>query len=270
MVRESHPRARSRVFRAIATLNRAASKFAQLPRLRVHILSVSNQADGMRSLRAAIATDTGGEAAGLLFTGIVVSENSRMAAGYTVTKPAPPESIAAGLFLPEGSGAGPVIAAVSALKRVCDRLSVVRYTPGGSLAGVHQLLGSLEPGGGVRHVFLHADQLSESDPATACQAVVAQARACAARIHSISLRGSAIRYGRMLAGQTGGSATVVETMDEAAAACAKLYLGLLHLYEIAYRTPDRTAAPAEVKLEAYAESGYGAGVLRAAIPSGMA
>lgn len=215
MVGERHPRARTRVFHAIAALNHAAARLAEAPQLRVHILSTGIHVDGTRVIRAAIATASGAAVNGLAFTGIALSENAHAVWDYGVRKHSPPKPLALGLLLPESGVADRIAGALGLLKRECDRLQVARYAEGGAVAAIPPLVADLGPGASV----ILVGEAPEGRPGV--------------RIHSIALTGDAEQ------------------------SCEKLYLGLLHRFDIVYRS----AAPSPaLKLEVFAPEGYGVDV----------
>lgn len=197
MVGEETPRTRTRVFHAIAALNRAARRFAQAPPLRVHILSTSVHMDGKRVVRAGIATACGAAVEGLAFTGIALSENAREVADYTVRRHEAPGPLSFGLLLPESGAADRIAGILGLLKRPCDRLQVARYPAGGALEAIPRLVAQLGPRASI--LVVAADF---------------EGTAAEPQAHMIS----------------------AADMDAAERACEKLYLGRLHPFDIVYRS----------------------------------
>ncbi len=270
MIGESEPMARTRVFRAIAALNRVAARCAESPPLRVHILAVTAKGEGQRVIRAAITTDTGGAAPDLPLAAVSVSEDSRAVTDYSIKKIRSADSIALGLLLPEGEAGDRILASLSAMKREQDQWTTVRYARGASPANMQSLIGTVGVGGSAGQLLIHADALgTEDETVTAweCQEAIARARCHSVAIHCIALRGPAFPHGHMLADQTGGTWNVFETIEAAEAACGKIYLGLRHAYEIACRGLDPAAMPGEVELEVYAAGRHGVDTFRIAAHS---
>ena len=210
MIGESEPMARTRVFRAIAALNRVAARCAQSPPLRVHILAVTAKGEGQRVIRAAIATDTGGAVPDLPLAAVAVSEDSRAVTDYSIKKIRSADSIALGLLLPEGEAGDRILASLSAMKREQDQWTTVRYAPGASLANMQSLIGAVGAGSSAGQLLIHAEGLGTEDEAVTaweCQEAIARARSHSVAMHFIALSGSAFPHGRMLADETGGTGT---------------------------------------------------------------
>jgi HEAT repeat protein len=273
MIGESEPMARTRVFLAITALNRVAARYAQSPPLRVHILAVTAKGESQRVIRAAIATDTGDKAPDLLHAAVAVSEDSRAVADYSIRKLRSADSISLGLLLPQGAAGDRILAALSAMKRQQDQWTTVRYAPGASLANMQSLIGTVGAGGSAGQLLIHADALGTQDEAVTaweCQEAIARARCYSVAIHSIALGGPAFPHGRMLADETSGTSTVFETIEDAEAACGKIYLGFRHAYEITCHGMGPSALPGDVELEVYAAGRHGVDTFRVAAPAAQA
>ncbi|MGE5568786.1 MAG: HEAT repeat domain-containing protein [Rhodospirillales bacterium] len=100
MVRETDARARHNVFRAIARIKAAAARYAEAPPLRVRICQVSNQPDGSRLVRAAMALPDGSEIPGLLPTNVVLWDGQKIVADYNLRRARAADWMALGIAMP--------------------------------------------------------------------------------------------------------------------------------------------------------------------------
>ena len=238
MVRETDPKARAWVFRALTWLKRTASGVAALSPLRVYLTGSFLASEGARTVRAAIATEDGREIPKLPATSIVLWENSRMVADYSVRPLERPESLGLGLVLPLGQAGDRTLAALNPLKRNQDRWQECRYADASLPAALGQAFAFLETVSVGRHMIFVAPP-----PRSGAQWEPILARARAASV----------------------SAQIVpdpEDPAQVAAACERAYLMLLCGYEIACQGNGEAPQPAELKLEVYSERGYGVDVLK--------
>ncbi len=264
LLRSSQAGARNRVFRALSVLKRTAARFQEAARLRVHLLSASAQRDGVRSLRAAIATTGGDAIPDLAPTGVVVWEHSQPTQQYNVRSLPVPGRFAIGLYFPEGETGDRAVAALEALRRASDEWVVSRYAAG-SADRLQQVFASLGTVGVSRHVFVYAGQIwSPGFAPAASQPILTQAHALGLKVHAVGLAGAIDAHGLDLARLTGGFSAVVERADQIVAAYEKMLVGLQRLYEIEYVSPAGATAPSDIRLEVYSGAGYGFDVLRAA------
>jgi hypothetical protein len=242
MVRETAPKTRTCVFHAIARLKPTSSASGQA-RLRVHLLGANGHPDGSLTASAVIASENGREIPSLLATDVVLWEDSRIVADYSVRSAPTPSSVALALALPEGEVGDRTLSALSPLKRDQDRWSVVRYLDEAAAASLDQAFAFLLGSPVDRHMIFVVP--SGGDPAQWAP-IGTRARAGSIFLHSIP-------YG---AGDS----------DELAAACERVYLNLLCAYELAWRNGEKTPSPAEVKLEVYTEQGYGVDIWKLSSP----
>jgi HEAT repeat protein len=247
MVRESDPRARSRVFRAIAGLKRGVSGAADLPRLRVHLTDVSRAFGGACRVTAVIASESGREVFGLPGTALLLSEDERMVADYSVRRIRPPASVALAVVLPHGDSGGRALAAVSTLRRDQDRWSNSRYGEGGIVGALEQAFAFLASSSADRHLIFVTPPAPEAESAAApWEAYIARARTASIAVHTVP--------------------DSFENPDLTVAGCEKAYLALLYSYEILCRGSGAPGDPEVVKLEVYGGQGYGSDVWRAPAP----
>jgi len=244
MVRETDRNARAWVFRAITSLKRAGSGAAGLTPLRVHLTRRSLPPGGPLTLQAAIAAGDGKELPGLPATSIIVWENARMVADYSVRPLARPAFLGLGLVLPLGETGDRALAALNSLKRSQDRWQECRYLDASLPGALEQAFAFLATVSSDRHLIVVAPP-PESGPVEAAQweRVRSRARMSAVGAHLIPDR--------------------AEEPANVAHACEKEYLMLLCGYEIAAQGgPEPAAEPVETKLEVYAGQSYGVDVLK--------
>jgi hypothetical protein len=237
MVRESDPRARAWVFRAITKLKRAASGAAGLARLRVHLIGPSVRSGSSRSIRAIIATEEGREIPRLPATSILLWEDSRIVTDYTVRPLERPDSIDLGLLLPRGVTGERALASLRPLKRSQDRWQECRYADASTALPLVEAVS-------VGRRMLMVVPASRSDPSEAAQwgHLLARARESAVAVQLV--------------------ADSPEDPGKVAKACEHAYLLLLCGYEIASQGGADTAEPVETKLEVYSGQSYGVDVLK--------
>lgn len=242
MVRETNPKARAWVFRAITRLKRTALGTTGLAPLRVHLTGGSFPGGGSRTVRAAIATEDGQEIPRLPATSVLLWEDSRMVADYSVRPLQRPESLGLGLVLPLGEAGDRTLAALTPWKRNQDRWQECRYVDASLPGALEQAFAFLETVSVGRHmIFVAPPPRSGAAEAAPWEPVLARAR------------GSAVSV-QIVPDNSEDSAKVTT-------ACEKAYLMLLCGYEIASQGGE-AAEPAELKLEVYAGRGYGVDVLK--------
>jgi hypothetical protein len=243
MVRETDRNARAWVFRAITNLKRAGSGAAGLAPLRVHLTGRSFPSGGPVTLQAAIASEDGKELPGLPATSIVVWENSRMVADYSVRPLARPASLGLVLVLPLAEAGDRAQAALAPLKRNQDRWQECRYLDASLPGTLEQAFAFLATVASDRHMIFVAppprDGLSE-----------------AAEWERVLSRAQMSAVGLQLVPDSPGDP------GQVACACEKAYLMLLCGYEISSQDGAEAAEPVETKLEVYAGQSYGVDVLK--------
>ncbi len=134
MVGETNSVTRRNVFQAIAQLNKALSRRAQAPALRVALGQTSSLPDGMRLVRAGVAQLDGSDLEGLRPTEVALWQGQRLIADYALRKLQPADWLSLGLALPAkqtGSEAQVAILesgvlACLAVKREADRWAILR------------------------------------------------------------------------------------------------------------------------------------------------
>jgi hypothetical protein len=243
MVRETDRNARAWVFRAITNLKRAGSGAAGLAPLRVHLTGRLRPSGGSRTLQAAIAAEDGKELPGLPATSIVLWENSRMVADYSVRPLARPASLGLVLVLPLGEAGDRARAALNPLKRTQDRWQECRYLDASLPGTLEQAFAFLATVASDRHMIFVAPPPRNGPPeAGQWDRVLSRARMSAVGVD-------------LVPDSPGDSGRV-------ASACEKAYLMLLCGYEISSQDGAETAEPVETKLEVYAGQSYGVDVLK--------
>lgn len=246
MVRESDPRARAWVFRAITKLKRTASGAVGLARLRAHLTGASLPVAGKRTVWAAIAAEDGREIPRLPATSIVLWEDSRAVPDYSVRALERPEHMALGLVLPKGESGDRAFASLCALKRNHDCWQEFWYS-GVSMAGALEgAFAFLETAAMDRRIVIVAPP-AEGDQSETGQSASLLARARSAEISARIIPASP------------------EDPGKTATACEKAYLMLLCGYEIASQGVADPADHVELKLEVYSGRGYGSDVLQPSV-----
>lgn len=244
MVRESDPKARAGVFRAITKLKRAATAMAGLPRLRVHLTGVSCPAEGRHAVRAAIATQEGRPISRLPATALVLWEDSRVVAEYSVRQLERPDSLALALVLPLGDAGDRALATLTPLKRQLDRWQDCRYFDASTPMALDQAFAFLQGASSDRHMIFVAPRAGEPQEVARSEQALERARNSAVSLQIVP-------------------GSLEDDPGQVANACEKAYLMLLCGCEI---TSQGAGEPAEVKLEVVTAQSYGADVLKPAIP----
>jgi len=187
MVRETNPNARAWVFRAITKLKRIASRAAGLAPLRVHLTRGPFPPGRSRTVLAAIAAEDGREIPRLPATSILLWEDSRMVADYSVRPLARPESLGLGLVLPLGETGDGTLASLTPLKRNEDRWQECRYMDASMPGALEQAFAFLETVSVGRHMIFVAPP-SRGGPPEAAQwePVLERARATAVSVQAVS------------------------------------------------------------------------------------
>jgi hypothetical protein len=243
MVRETDPNARAWVFRALTALKRAGAGAAAPAPLRVHLTGDSLPSGGSRTLQAAISTEDGREVPGLLATSVVLWENARMVADYSVRALARPVCLVLGLVLPLGEAGNRALAALTPLKRSQDRWQECRYLDAGLSSSLEQAFAFLATAPADRHIIFVAPP-PRSDPPEAApwERVLARARMSAVEVHLVP--------------------DSPEDPARVANACEKAGLMMLCGYEISIQGGAEAPQTVETKLEVYAGQSYGVDVLK--------
>lgn len=243
MVRETDPKARAWVFRAIARLKRAAAGAAGLKPLRVHLTGCSPPLVGSRAIRAAIATEEGREIPRLPDTSILLWEGSRIVTDYSVRPLGRPEALGLGLVLPAGETGDRTLESLTPLKRNQDRWQEFRYADASLPGALGQSFAFLETVPAGRHMIFVAPPPRSGPPEAAqWEPVLSRAQAASVSVQIV--------------------ADSSEDPGGVTSACEKAYLMLLCGYEIASRGSPEGADPGELKLEVYGGRGYGVDVLK--------
>ena len=134
MIGETNSVARRNVFRALARLNKAVSRRAQAPALRVALGQTSSLPDGMRLVRAGVAQLDGSDLQGLRPTEVALWQGQRLIADYALRKLQPADWLSLGVALPaRQSGSDAQVAILEsgvltclATKREADRWAILR------------------------------------------------------------------------------------------------------------------------------------------------
>jgi hypothetical protein len=131
---------------------------------------------------------------------------------------------------------------------------------------VPALLRAVAQASGNRNLLLLEDRtagtyLPELDSAR-WGGLIRYAQAAAVAIHAVALTAPGDSPGILaeVSEQTGGMCLATSEPDRIPELCGKLYFGLLHPYAILYH-PDAPGPAGPLKLQVYAEQGYGEDVL---------
>ena len=131
---------------------------------------------------------------------------------------------------------------------------------------VPALLRAVAQASGSRNLLLLEDRTAESGLPELDQAqwggLIRDAQAAVVAIHAVVLTGPGDSPGILaeVSEQTRGMCLATSEPDRIPELCGKLYFGLLHPYEILYH-PDQPEPAGPLKLQVYAEQGYGEDVL---------
>jgi HEAT repeat protein len=127
---------------------------------------------------------------------------------------------------------------------------------------VQSFLNTLAQSNGSRNLLLIEDRSAESTlpeiPAGRWTSVITDAQSASIAIHAIVLTASGKPTETLAAicAQTGGICVAAGDLAGIPALCERLYFGLAHPYDIAYR-PENQQGEAPLKLQIYSEHGYG-------------
>jgi hypothetical protein len=243
MVRESDPKARGWVFRAITKLKRAAAHLSGAPRLRVHLTGASIPVRGPRTIWAAIASPEGREIPNLPATSVLLWEDLRIVSDYSVQPLERPQSMALALVLPLGEAGDRMLEALSALKRDQDRWQECRYWDLSTANALEQAFTFLATASANRYMIFVAPPGTSDQQEAQSASVRATARGASVSVQIIP--------------------DDPEDPGRVTTACEKVYLSLLCGYEIVCQTSAGASDPSELKLEVSTAQGYGADVLKA-------
>ncbi|HOQ44698.1 MAG TPA: HEAT repeat domain-containing protein [Bryobacteraceae bacterium] len=135
MVRETDARARHNVFRAIARIKAAVARYAESPPALVRICQVSDEPDGSRLVKVAIARADGGEIPGLRPTNVVLWDGKRIVADYSFRRTRAADWMALGIAMPaartcphpHGEVLEETVRGCLRAKRPLDRWAILRF-----------------------------------------------------------------------------------------------------------------------------------------------
>ncbi len=127
---------------------------------------------------------------------------------------------------------------------------------------VQSFLNTLAQSSGSRNLLLIEDRSAQSTlpeiPASRWTSIVTDAQAASIAIHAIALTPSGDPPDALasVCAQTEGICLATNDLGRLSPLCERLYLGLMHPYDIVYR-PEQGENPAPLKLQVYSEHGYG-------------